>query len=222
MTEASPVPLLQMEGIRKSFPGVQALSGVDLEVNSGEVMALVGENGAGKSTLIKVLSGAHLPDVGSIRLGGELQAITNPVDAQRAGVATVFQDLALFPHMDVFGNVAFGLRMQRLPRDRGRERVRELLALVEMTDYAQREVHELSGGERQRVALARMLVHPRPILLLDEPTSSLDPATRTTVLAHLVKRAAEGAAVLLTSHDEALSAHATRTLVFSNGQLESA
>ena len=150
--------LLSVSQLSKSFDNVKAVDEVSLTADRGEILCLLGPSGCGKTTLLRVIAGLEEPEEGTITFEGRP---LDGVPAQQRGVGLMFQDLALFPHMDVFGNVAFGLRMQRLPRDRIRERVRELLALVEMTDYAQREVHELSGGERQRVALARSLA-PAP------------------------------------------------------------
>ena len=170
--------LLSVSQLSKSFDNVKAVDEVSLTADRGEILCLLGPSGCGKTTLLRVIAGLEEPEEGTITFEGRP---LDGVPAQQRGVGLMFQDLALFPHMDVFGNVAFGLRMQRLPRDRIRERVRELLALVEMTDYAQREVHELSGGERQRVALARSLAPAPKLLMLDEPLGALDRALRDSL-----------------------------------------
>ena len=172
------MPLLEIEGVSKSFDTVTAVQGASLTVERGELVCLLGPSGCGKSTLLRLIAGLEEPDAGTVTFDGHSQDGLPP---QRRGFGLMFQDLALFPHMDVFGNVAFGLRMQRLPRDRVEGRVSELLALVDLREYGRRRVHELSGGERQRVALARAL-GPAPLLLmLDEPLGALDRALRDSL-----------------------------------------
>ncbi len=152
--------LLSVSDLYKAFEGVPAVDGVSFSADPGELLCLLGPSGCGKTTLLRMLAGLEEPDAGTISFDD--RPIDNLAPQQR-GFGLMFQDLALFPHMDVFGNVAFGLRMQKLPTAQVRARVQELLDLVEMGGYAHRKVHELSGGERQRVALARSLA-PAPRL----------------------------------------------------------
>ena len=172
------MPLLEIEGVSKSFDTVTAVQGASLTVERGELVCLLGPSGCGKSTLLRLIAGLEEPDAGTVTFDGHSQDGLPP---QRRGFGLMFQDLALFPHMDVFGNVAFGLRMQRLPRDRVEGRVGELLALVDLREYGRRRVHELSGGERQRVALARALAPAPLLLMLDEPLGALDRALRDSL-----------------------------------------
>ena len=170
--------LLEIEGVSKSFDAVTAVQEVSLTVEQGELVCLLGPSGCGKSTLLRLIAGLDEPDAGTVTFDGQPQ---NGLPPQRRGFGLMFQDLALFPHMDVFGNVAFGLRMQRQPRDRVEGRVGELLALVGLSEHGRRGVHELSGGERQRVALARALAPAPLLLMLDEPLGALDRALRDSL-----------------------------------------
>lgn len=173
---------LELAGVSRRYGDVRAVDGVDLVVAPGHTTALLGPSGCGKSTLLRLVAGLEPPDAGSIRLDGRDLARVPP---QRRGVGMVFQDYALFPHLDVAANVAFGLVERRWPRDRRDGRVQELLDAVGLSGLDGRRPHELSGGQQQRVALARALA-PRPaLLLLDEPLSNLDRTLRDELTAEL-------------------------------------
>lgn len=196
---------LRIESVTAGYDDHLALDGVDLTVPSGRLVALLGPSGCGKSTLLRVVAGLHRPTAGQVRLGDRRLDDTGlQVPAHRRGVTLVPQEGALFPHLDVADNIAFGLR--GLPR--ATARVDRLLDLVGLTGLGSRRVHELSGGQRQRVALARALA-PRPALvLLDEPFSSLDARLRDNLRQDVrTLLAAEDATALLVTHDqdEALS-----------------
>ncbi|MGE5553105.1 MAG: ABC transporter ATP-binding protein [Betaproteobacteria bacterium] len=162
---------LAVRGVRKRFGPVAALGGIDLTIQPGELLAVLGPSGCGKSTLLKVIAGLIRADAGEVWLGGKR---LDGVPPSERGVGFVFQNYALFPHLTVADNVAFGLKMRGAGRAERAGRVRELLELVGLTAYARQFPRQLSGGEQQRVALARALA-PRPsVLLLDEPLSALD------------------------------------------------
>jgi thiamine transport system ATP-binding protein len=191
---------LTIAGLQRAFPRDGfALHDVAFEVPDGHLAALIGPSGAGKTSLLRVIAGLDRPDAGRILLGG--RDVTD-VAAHRRGIGLMFQELALFPHMNVHENVAFGLRMARLGRRERNERVGEMLELVGMGAYAARDVDQLSGGERQRVALARVLA-PRPeVLLLDEPLGAIDEERKRWLRGELreVLRAV-GTTALVVSHD---------------------
>jgi thiamine transport system ATP-binding protein len=174
--------MLRVEGLRVSFDGVPALAGVDLEVAAGERLAVLGPSGSGKSTLLRAVAGLQRPDAGRVVLGGRDLAGVPP---HRRGIGLMHQDGALFPHRDVAGNVAFGLRMQGRPRSERERRTGEVLELVGLAGFGRRSLGGLSGGERQRVGLARALAPEPRVLLLDEPLGSLDRPLRERLVEDL-------------------------------------
>jgi len=174
--------MLRVEGVTVRFDEASALDAVELEVDEGELVAVLGPSGGGKTTLLRVVAGLQPVDAGRVFLGGIDVTKTPP---HRRGVGLVFQDHALFLHRDVFDNVAFGLRMQRLSRERIEERVAELLVLVGLEGFERRSIATLSGGEQQRIALARALAPEPRVLLLDEPLASLDRVLRDRLLEDL-------------------------------------
>ena len=145
------MPILTVSKLHKTYNSVHAVNDVSFSADSGELLCLLGPSGCGKSTMLRLLAGLDEPDSGTMTFEGQN---LNGLATQERGFGLMFQDLALFPHMDVFGNVAFGLRMQKLPSSEVSVKVHELLDMVEMRSYARRRVHELSGGERQRCVVA--------------------------------------------------------------------
>ncbi|MEO6437510.1 MAG: ATP-binding cassette domain-containing protein, partial [Tepidisphaeraceae bacterium] len=174
---SSPNERLRMEGVHKSFGATRALAGVDLVVNAGEVLALVGENGAGKSTLMKTLSGAHQPDEGRMRLDGKPYAPRNPLEARRSGVAMIYQELSLAPDLSVMENILLGMEPTRGPLVKWtevRHRARAALDQLGRADIPiDCQVRELSIASQQMVEIARAVAIDCRVLVLDEPTSSL-------------------------------------------------
>lgn len=192
---------LELNRLSRSYPATQALDGVTLTVPAGRVLGLLGPSGSGKSTLLRLVAGLEPPDGGSIRLAGS--DLTH-VPARQRNFGVVFQDFALFPHLDVGKNIAFGLVERRWERSRSAARVAELLELTGMTGFAGRRVQELSGGQQQRVALARALAPEPHLLLLDEPFSNLDAGLRDTLTAELAALlAGSDLTAIHVTHDQA-------------------
>lgn len=213
-----PVPL-EVRGVTMDFGAVRALDDVALTIHAGEFITLLGPSGCGKTTLLRILSGFERPTEGSVLLGNE--DITR-LPPHRRPMNMVFQRATLFPHLDVFDNVAFGLRVSKLHRSEIEQRVAEALELVRLEGFDKRRSHELSGGQRQRVALARALVNRPSVLLLDEPLSALDLRIRLEMEAELRRvHRTTGATFVYVTHDqrEAL-ALSDRLAVIRAGRIE--
>jgi len=210
--------LLEIIAATKRFAATAAVDQVSLSVAHGEFFALLGPSGCGKTTLLRLIAGFETPDSGQILIDGvEMGAVPPYVRP----VNMMFQSYALFPHLDVAGNIAFGLRQERMERRRRDARVAEMLALVQMSDYARRRPHELSGGQKQRVALARALAKMPKLLLLDEPLAALDRKLREETRLELTGiQERVGTTFLVVTHDqeEALGM-ASRIAVMNRGRL---
>jgi putrescine transport system ATP-binding protein len=170
-----PAPFLQIDDIVKDFDDHRAVDHVSIDIAKGEVFALLGSSGCGKTTLLRMLAGFETPTSGRIALDGQDLAGLAPYERP---LNMMFQSYALFPHLTVWDNVAFGLRRARMPADEMRQRVDAMLKLVQLTAFAKRKPHQLSGGQQQRVALARSLAKKPQLLLLDEPLGALDKKLR--------------------------------------------
>jgi putative spermidine/putrescine transport system ATP-binding protein len=212
-------PALRLAGIEKRYGATVAVAGIDLEVRDGEFLTLLGPSGCGKTTTLGLIAGFFPPSAGEIYLKGRAVAGLPPF---KRDIGVVFQDYALFPHMTAGENVAFGLRMRGLPKEEIGGRVREALALVQLSGLEERRPLELSGGQRQRVALARALVIRPTVLLLDEPLSNLDLKLREEMrveIAGLQRRL--GITTVFVTHDqgEAL-VMSDRIAVMNAGRIE--
>jgi rhamnose transport system ATP-binding protein len=223
LRESTAPPLLSVRDIEKSFPGVSALSGVSFNVTKGEVHALLGENGAGKSTLIKIVSGVFPPDRGEVIVDGKPVDLQRPDDARRAGIATIYQELLLFPELTVAENIFMGhaprAGLGRLDWRTMREKTTDLLASLAIHDlHADRVVGSLSVGNRQRVEILRALSQDARILIMDEPTAALTEYDVTRLFDIVRKLKARGVAVIYISHrlDE-IFAIADRVTVLRDG-----
>jgi ABC-type Fe3+/spermidine/putrescine transport system ATPase subunit len=219
--------LLNLESIEKAFDGKAVLRRISFSVAAGEIIVLLGPSGCGKTTLLRVIAGLEVPDNGRVLLQDrDLSGV--PVHQRRFGF--VFQEYALFPHKDVFQNVAFGLRMLKWTPPQIEARVQQVLDLVGLSGFEKRPIHDLSGGEQQRVALARSLAPAPRLILLDEPLGSLDRALRERLmleLRHILKQAGdmmgqpEGMTAVYVTHDQAEAfAIADRVVVMNNGRVE--
>lgn len=211
MQAQSSTPALQLRGVSKSFGAVQALQDVDFEVYSGEVVGLVGDNGAGKSTLIKIIAGAYVADKGEIFVSGNKVNIRTPQDANKVGIETVYQDLALCDNLDVVANLFLGReeRQTIIPylirplRDQEMEkRTRDVLKQLDVKLPSMRvPVEALSGGQRQSIAVAKTILRNAKVVLLDEPTAALGVAQTKQVLELIRRLRSQGLAVVVISHN---------------------
>ncbi|RCG31058.1 ABC transporter ATP-binding protein [Sphaerisporangium album] len=211
--------MVGIEGVSRRFGDVVALDEVSLDIRQGEFFALLGPSGCGKTTLLRILAGFEAPDSGAVTLDGA-DLLARP--AHRRPVNLMFQSYALFPHMSVAKNVAYGLEREGLPRGEVSSRVAEVLATVGLTEQAGRRPHQLSGGQRQRVALARAIVKRPRLLLLDEPLSALDKKVRAEMQLELKRLQHEvGITFVVVTHDqeEAMSL-ADRIAVLQAGRVE--
>ena len=209
---------LQTDQLVKRFGDVTAVSDVSLSINKGEIFALLGSSGCGKSTLLRMLAGFDVPTSGRILLDGHDIAALQPYERP---VNMMFQSYALFPHLSVWDNIAFGLKREGMPKAQIAQRVDDMLSLVQLQDFAKRKPHQLSGGQQQRVALARSLAKKPHLLLLDEPLGALDKKLRERTQFELVSiLKSVGVTCVMVTHDqEEAMAMASRIAVMSQGRV---
>jgi len=207
---------IELLSIEKYFGKVQAVKGISLKIKRGEFFFLVGPSGCGKTTTLRMLAGFDQPDAGSIKIRGQ---VVNSVPPEKRNTGMVFQNWALFPHKTVFENIAFGLKMRKLPKDVIQEKVKLALELIHLPDFGGRYPNQLSGGQKQRIALARALVIEPSVLLLDEPLSNLDAKIREQMrmeISSLLKRL--NLTAIYVTHDQAEAlAMADRIAVMEGG-----
>jgi putative spermidine/putrescine transport system ATP-binding protein len=212
------IPAVRFQRVARHFGPVRAVDGVDLDIAPGEFFAMLGPSGSGKTTCLRLIAGFEQPTTGAIEIFGER---VEGVPPYRRAVNTVFQDYALFPHMTVADNVAYGLMIRGVDRRRRRARAEEMLEIVKLGGYGERRPSQLSGGQRQRVALARALVNEPKVLLLDEPLGALDLKLREQMQGELKSLQLRlGITFVFVTHDqtEAL-AMADRVAVFNEGRI---
>lgn len=213
-----PMALLSVSSVSKSFAATQVLHDVSFHVKEGEIVCLLGPSGCGKTTLLRIIAGLETAGSGHVRFDGRP---LDDVPVHHRGFGLMFQDYALFPHKDVAANIAFGLRVQAMPRQQVEDRLAEMLALVGLAGYERRRVYDLSGGEQQRVALARSLAPGPRLLMLDEPLGSLDRALREELMNELraiLKRV--GVTAIYVTHDQQEAfAVADRVIIMDRGRI---
>lgn len=211
--------ILQLKNVKKSFDGTEVLKEIDLDVHRAEFITLLGASGCGKTTTLRIIAGLETPDGGSVTLEG--QDITN-LEPNKRNVNTVFQNYALFPHMNVAENVGYGLKIRKIPKDEIANRVAEALKLVQLEEYGKRRPDQLSGGQRQRIAIARAVVNEPKVLLLDEPLGALDLKLRRQMQLELKRLQKQlGITFIYITHDQEEAINMSdRIAVMNQGVLE--
>ena len=212
-------PILELKGIKKSFDTTDVLKGIDLQVEEGEFITILGSSGCGKTTTIRIIAGLEEADEGTVFLNG--QEVTG-LEPNERDVNTVFQNYALFPHMTVEGNVGYGLKIKNVPKAEIKKRVEEVLRLVQLEEYGKRKPSELSGGQKQRVAIARAIVNDPKILLLDEPLGALDLQLRRQMQVELkhLQQSLHITFIYITHDQEEAAAMSDRIVVMNEGRIE--
>ena len=211
--------ILSVQNINKNFGNVTALKDFSINIKSGEFVTILGPSGCGKTTLLRIIAGLETPDTGRIILNNV--DVTN-FPPERRKVNTVFQNYALFPHMDVFDNIAYGLKLKRIPKAEIRQKVYEILKLVRLEDYGDRKIDQLSGGQKQRVSIARSLILKPDVLLLDEPLGALDHKLRLAMqdeLKNMQKISGTTFVYITHDQDEALNL-SDRIILMNNACIE--
>tara|TARA_B100000902_G_scaffold375979_1_gene406540 strand:+ start:510 stop:1514 length:1005 start_codon:yes stop_codon:yes gene_type:complete len=210
---------LRLSNINKRYGDVSALLDINLKINDGEFFSLLGPSGSGKTTCLKVIAGFEIPDTGEINLFGEDVSSIPPFNRD---VNTVFQDYALFPHMNVKDNVAYSLKIKKTPKDKQEQLIEEILSTVKLHGYEQRKPSELSGGQRQRVALARSLINKPKVLLLDEPLGALDLKLREQMQIELknLQRQFQITFIYVTHDQQEAMSMSDRIAIFNEGRVE--
>jgi ABC-type Fe3+/spermidine/putrescine transport system ATPase subunit len=211
--------ILSIQNISKSFGSTQALDKISFEVDGGEIVVLLGPSGCGKSTLLAVISGLEIPDHGEVLWNG-ISMATTPPHLREFGL--MFQDFALFPHMNVYENVAFGLKMAHINPEAIDQRVHEMLGVVGLPDFSKRDINTLSGGEQQRIALARALSPHPHLLMLDEPLGSLDRNLRERLVVDLqtILHQLNQTSIYVTHDQEEAFTIADRIILMNSGRIE--
>ena len=210
--------IISLNHVSKSYSGKKVLDDISFYVRKGEFVTLLGPSGCGKTTTLRLIAGFLSPDEGDILLDGK---DISEIPPYRRPFNTVFQRYALFPHLDVYDNIAFGLKLQKLPSEEIDKRVRKVLKMVSMTDYEDRDVESLSGGQQQRVAIARACVAGPKLILADEPTGNLDSKNGKEVMELLQELNREGATIVMVTHSQKDASMAQRIINLFDGAIVS-
>ena len=209
--------LIELKNISKEYDGEKVLDDISMVIHDKEFVTLLGPSGCGKTTTLRIIGGFAEPDAGDLYFNGER---VNDLPAYKRPVNTVFQRYALFPHLNVYENIAFALRLKKLPEKEVKERVGEMLKMVHLEGFQKRKVTLLSGGQQQRVAIARALINMPQILFADEPTGNLDRKNADEVLELLLHtRRTIGQTLVMVTHDMKIAKRADRVLIMENGNL---
>ena len=208
---------LELRNLKKSFTSEEyVLQGINLQIDQGEFVTLLGASGCGKTTTLRIIAGLEQPDSGSVWLEGK--DVTNLEPNQR-DVNTVFQNYALFPHMNVADNIGYGLKIRKVPKADIKKKVKEMLELVQLEGFEKRKPAELSGGQKQRVAVARALITQPKLVLADEPTGALDSRATDELLRLFEEINRDGQTILMVTHSVKAASHASRVLFIKDGEV---
>ena len=208
--------IIEVSHVSKYFGEKTALDDVTLNVKKGEFVTILGPSGCGKTTLLRLIAGFQTASEGEIRISGMEITQTPP---HKRPVNTVFQKYALFPHLNVYDNIAFGLKLKKTPKQTIEKKVKAALKMVGMTDYEYRDVDSLSGGQQQRVAIARAVVASPKLILADEPTGNLDSRNGTEVMNLLTELNQEGTTIIMVTHSQHDASYAHRVINLFDGQI---
>ena len=209
--------LIELVNVSKDYDGDVALNNINLYIRDGEFLTLLGPSGCGKTTLLRLIAGFIMPSSGKIMMDGK--ELTN-VPPYKRRVNTVFQKYALFSHLNVFENVAFGLKIRKLPKDEIKRRVTEMLELVNLAGYEKRYIDQLSGGQQQRVSIGRALMNSPSIVLADEPTGNLDSKNSHEIVELLKRMNREyNQTLIMITHDESIALQARRIIAIEDGKI---
>ncbi len=216
--------IIELDGVSKHYNGETALDNCSIEIGAGDRLVILGPSGCGKTTILRLIAGFIAPDTGRIYLNGELTSRDGRVliPPEKRNIGMVFQDLALWPHLTVSGNIGFGLKAKRIPKTEREAKIKDILQLVGLEEYAKRKPAELSGGQQQRVALARALVLQPNVLLMDEPLSNLDRELNVRLRDEVVRLQEQlGFTLLYVTHDREEAFHIARTVILMrDGRVE--
>ena len=210
-------PIIEVKGVSKFFGEKTALDNINLSIKKGEFVTILGPSGCGKTTLLRLIAGFQTASEGVIRIAGEEITQTPP---HKRPVNTVFQKYALFPHLNVYDNIAFGLKLKKMPKDTVLKKVKAALKMVGMTDYEYRDVNSLSGGQQQRCAIARALIKNPALLLCDEPTGALDSNTSRDILVLLEQiNQKYGTTMLIVTHNNSIKNMVHQVIRIKDGMI---
>ena len=208
--------LIRLQNLVMEFDGERILDDINLYFNDHEFLTLLGPSGCGKSTTLRIIGGFLTPTSGTVTFDGK---VINDVPPYKRQVNTVFQRYALFPHLDVYDNIAFGLKVAKLPKDEIDRRVHEMLEIVSLKGYENRHIDSLSGGQQQRVAIARAIVTRPKLILADEPTGALDSKTSREIIDIFHDLHRQGNTIVLITHDNNIAKEAERAIHILDGQI---